>query len=105
MDESQQSSRLRVTDAIFIPPEASEGRFSLHVYGENFLDRAVPLLARLGEQWVAGVIVEADGRSFAGTLERPPQAGDRLFVGYADAALQSTDVVYGGSGEPGPLVS
>jgi hypothetical protein len=96
------ASRLRVTDALFLP--AAGTRMHLQVFGENFIARAAPLLARLGEQMVASVVISADGRSFAGILEQLPQSGDRLFVGYEDSAMQSTDVVYRGDGRP-PLVS
>jgi hypothetical protein len=104
MEESEQPRRLRVTDALFIPAATPEGRFSITVYGDEFADRATPLLAMLGEQVVAGIVIDADGRSFAGTLDRPPQSGDRLFVGYADEALRPTEVVYRDAGQ-GPLVS
>lgn len=96
--QQSDSSRPQVTDALFLPAgEAQQGRMHMQVFGENFVARAVPLLARLGEQMVSRVVVSADGRSFAGILEQTPQPGDRLFVGYADAALQSTDVVYPGA--------
>jgi hypothetical protein len=78
----------------------------LQVRGEGFVARAVPLLARLGQQMVGRVVLSADGRGFAGILERTPQEGDRLHVGYADGELQPTDVVYrSGSGGSGPLVA
>jgi hypothetical protein len=100
MQESERRSKPRVTEAIFIPDEASPGRMHIQVFGENFLARAVPLFARLGEQIVEELILSNDGRGFAGVLERTPQPGDRLFVGYADSALQSTDVVYPNDANP-----
>jgi hypothetical protein len=104
MSQASDSDRPSVTDALFIPAGESRGRMHLQVRGERFVARAVPLLARLGEQVVTRVVLRADGRGFAGILERTPRDGDRLHVGYADAELQPTDVVYrsgrGGSDLP-----
>lgn len=104
MSQANDSDRPRVMDAIFIPAGSSRGRVHVQVRGEGFLPRAVPLVARLGEQEVVRVVLSADGRGFAGILEQVPREGDRLHVGYADEELSPTDVVYRGGGA-GPLVA
>lgn len=94
----------RVTGALFFPASGVRGRMHLQVDGENFAMRSVPVVARLGEQDVRRLVIRSDGRGFAGVLERNPQEGDRLFVGYADTELQATSVVYGGDGSaPEPV--
>lgn len=83
----------RVTDATFIPAHGGKP-MSIYVRGDNFIKRAVPLLARLGQQMVSRVVIEPGGRAFGGLVERPPRDGDRLYVGYADHDLVATPVVY-----------
>ena len=90
--------RRRVTSATFL--DVGGGSMHVQVAGEDFVARAVPLTARLGDQDVRRVSVRADGRGFAGILERAPRDGDRLFVGYADEELEGTDVVYRGGSAP-----
>ncbi len=102
MSQASDSSRPRVTDALFIPAEAGRGQMHMQVRGQGFVARAVPLLARLGPQVVGRIVLSADGRGFAGVLERTPREGDRLHVGYADTELQPTSVVYRGGGDEGP---
>jgi len=104
MARASDSDRPRVTDALFIPAREAAGRMHIQVRGENFVARAAPLLARLGQQMVGHLVMRGDGRGFAGTLERSPRDGDRLYVGYADGELERTDVVYRGGGSS-PLVS
>lgn len=89
-----------VTDAIFVPAGQARGRMHVQVLGEGFLARAAPLRARLGSQLMTRVVVRSDGRGFAGILERMPRDGDRLHVGYADAELEPTDIVYRSEPEP-----
>lgn len=103
MSEASEPRRPRVTDAMFIPAGEARGRVHLQVRGDGFVPRAVPLLARLGQQMVSRVMLSPDGRGFAGILERTPRSGDRLYVGYADAELQPTDVVYDGSASGPPV--
>lgn len=85
-----------VTEANFYP--GGEGRVHVHVVGRNFVERGIPVEARVGAQVVGRLVLRGDGRGFAGTLERGPREGDRLYVGYADSELQPTDVVVRGGG-------
>ena len=102
MSTSREIGRPRVTSAQFLPAPEGEGG-TVQVTGEHFLVRAAPLLARVGSQPLARVLVRADGRGFVGMVSRAPRAGDRLFVGYADEELVQTSVVFGG-GRPAPSV-
>lgn len=100
MSQAGERDAVRVDDALFIPPGESRGRMHIQVLGQNFVARAVPLMARLGRQMVTRIVIRGDGSGFAGILEAMPQEGDRLYVGYADGELQSTNVVYrGGAGQ------
>ncbi len=103
MTVTRELARPRVTGAKFIPAREGGG-VTVQVAGEHFLVRAAPLLARVGAQPLSRVLVRADGRGFVGVLERPPRAGDRLFVGYADEELARTPVIFGGGG-PAPRVA
>jgi hypothetical protein len=105
MAAASESYRPRVLSAQFVPArEGQVGHTNIAVVGENFVARAVPVVARLGSQPVSRLVLRSDGRGFAGILEQAPNAGDRLFVGYADAELQRTHVVYR-SDDPGPRVA
>ena len=94
----------RVASATFLAMDGVEGKIHMQVSGEDFVARAVPLSARLGEQIVERVVLRADGTGFTGILERAPSDGERLYIGYADGALEPTDVVYRG-GSPAPRVA
>ena len=67
----------------------------VYVEGENFEHRAVPLLARVGDQPVEELFVAPDGSGFAGFLATTPNDGDRLFVRYADETEFPTNIVFG----------
>lgn len=96
----------RVTEAMFLGRGEGAGQgqgggaMGIHVTGENFLHRAMPLLARLGQQMVSKVVVRADGRGFTGVLEHDPREGDRLYLGYAGRPLRETAVVFRGRPSP-----
>jgi hypothetical protein len=83
-----------ITNALFIPGEGN--RFELVVVGRGFVQRAVPLAARVGAQQVENIEIRSDGTSFSGRLRRAPSPGDRLAVGYMDEELRPTSIVYGG---------
>jgi hypothetical protein len=69
-----------------------ESRVHLNVSGSGFCQRAVPLLARVGDQLVTRIVLSSDGRSFAGMLGQLPNAGDHLHVGFADEELHDTGI-------------
>ena len=87
-----------VTNALFIPGEGN--RYELVVIGQGFVQRAVPLAARVGTQQVEGIEIRSDGTSFSGRLQRAPSPGDRLAVGYMDEGLRPTEIVYRGGERP-----
>jgi hypothetical protein len=65
----------------------------------NIQHRALPFRARVGDQGVEGLTVASAGDRFDGFLRRIPDAGDRLYVGYASATIP-TAIVYQPSGPP-----
>lgn len=79
----------QVTDAMYF---WADGKVHLIVDGDGFIERAVPLQARVGDQIVHRMSIANLGRGFAGSLEREPRDGDRLFVGYEE--LQPTSVTF-----------
>jgi hypothetical protein len=87
-----------VTNAVFIPRPGN--RFDLIVTGRGFMQRAVPLAARVGKQNVESIKVRSDGTAFSGRLPRAPSPGDRLEVGYMDEGLRPTSIVYRGGNRP-----
>ena len=93
-----------VASASFLAIDGPEGKIHIQVIGTDFVARAVPVEARLGEQVIERVTLRPDGNGFAGILERAPREGERLYVGYADGDLEPTEVVYRG-GSPAPRVA
>lgn len=90
--ESSSPFPYSVTSALFIP--GAENGFDLIVTGRGFVQRAVPLAARVGTQAVDSIQIRSDGTSFSGKLRRPPSSGDRLAVGYMDEEMRPTSIVY-----------
>jgi hypothetical protein len=66
------------------PGSVSGFTIRVHAIGTGFERRAMPLLARVGEQAVEKLIIAPDGNGFSGFLAQPPAPEDRLFVHYAD---------------------
>ncbi len=89
---------MKVSNGFFeeLEPGAVPGyTIRLYVMGSNFLQRAPPLLARVGTMEVERIFISPDGKGFSGLLAREPNNGDRLFVRYADEKEFRTGVVYG----------
>lgn len=103
-DESPNPDRPTATRASFVPTDGTAGRMHINVYGRGFVERAAPLVAKLGRQYVRRIMVNEDGSGFAGILEQSPQPGDRLTLGYADGPLATTDVVFGAD-DSGPRIA
>lgn len=59
----------------------------------NYQFRAMPFLARLGDQQIESLTWNLRGDRFAGYLRRMPNSGDRLFVGYG-VANQPTPITF-----------
>jgi len=95
---SQSPFPYSVTSALFIPRKGSG--VDVIVSGRGFVDRAIPLAARVGTQEVEGVTIRFDGTSFSGRLGRVPSPGDRLEVGYMDQGLRPTSITYRGGDNP-----
>jgi hypothetical protein len=89
---------MNVTSAIFerLDHGVAPG-FLLRLYatGSGFRVRAPPLLARVGDVPVEDIFLVPGGGGFTGFLAKAPNAGDRLYVRYADEREFMTDVVYG----------
>lgn len=96
--ESSSPFPYSVTSALFIPGAGNS--VDLIVTGRGFVQRAVPLAARVGTQLVESIQIRSDGTSFSGKLQRAPSSGDRLAVGYMDEELRSTSIVYRGGERP-----
>jgi hypothetical protein len=89
-------SRLRVLTAQVTPlPRGQRGGFQILVFAEGLLQRAVPVVARVGDQPVESLHQSPGG--FSGVLERRPSPGDRLHVGYLDIGPLPTQVVFRGT--------
>ena len=89
--------QLEVLGAEFAP--AAEGAVRVSVLAHGVLNRAMPLLARVGDQPLRDLTVGPHG--FSGSLASGPRAGDRLYVRYADTDEMETAVVYRGTGVAG----
>jgi hypothetical protein len=89
------ADRLEVVAGWFRPEAGGDG-VQLTVIATGVMRRAMPLLARVGEQTVRDLMLSPMG--FSGRLERRPRDGDRLFVRWADRDEQPTPVVYGEAG-------
>jgi hypothetical protein len=85
------ADRLRVVGGWFRPLTGDDG-MQLTVIAIGVVRRAMPLLARVGEQAVRDLVLAPMG--FSGRLERRPRDGDRLVVRWADRDEQPTPVVY-----------
>jgi hypothetical protein len=89
------------------PPEVSSGLFDtlpspigpgwrlrVLVAGTNFVERAVPIVARVGDVPVEGISLSGGGRGLIGFLAQTPADGAKLWIGYADSELVETGVAY-----------
>lgn len=90
--ETSPITDLQVHDATLIPLVTGEG-IQLLVVASGLIERASPLIARVGEQSVKWIHQSKTG--FSGILDDRPRDGDRLYVGYLDIGLQSTHIIFG----------
>jgi len=63
------------------------------VRGAGLVRIGLPLVARVGEQILVGIVLSPLGDEFMGYLDRVPREGDRLSWGYGEATRQ-TDIAY-----------
>jgi hypothetical protein len=88
---------MEITDAIFAAPfEGADPGVKLRIeaQGSNFLHRAAPIIAQVGDVIVENIFVSLDGGGFVGQLRTFPKNGDKLKVGYLGAPLVTTNIVY-----------
>jgi len=84
----------KMTVLPFTEPNDDGWTFQVHVRATGLIDGPRPLYARLSEQELEGVTVYSDGNGFSGFLREAPQDGQRLFVHYAGAEEQETELVF-----------
>ena len=88
---------MEVTDATFRPPFQGAGPgwvLEVEVKGSNFLHRAAPVIAQVGNVLVERIFVKTEGDGFVGLMREFPKNGDKLQVGYLDTGLRSTNIVF-----------
>ncbi len=79
-----------ITAAQFVAPNpnASGGPWVLQVFaqGSGFVERALPLMATVGNVVVQAIFQSPSGDGFMGFLDTMPNNGDMLSVGYGQVA-------------------
>jgi hypothetical protein len=103
MDRSFGSASINIVSARFeLLPGAAEPGWAMRVSGsaKNILHRAAPFVARVGEQRLESLGVNAEGDAFEGYLRRVPNQGDRLHVGYSAANTPTAFTFRPGSDGP-----
>ena len=88
---------MNVTDATFAAPfeGAAPGVvLRVEVEGSDFLHRAAPVIAEVGDVVVENIVVNIEGDGFVGQLRAFPKNGDKLKVGYLDLGLTTTNIVF-----------
>ena len=97
--------RLRVTGGTFerLPAPFGPGWvMRVACTGDGFAHRGLSLRARVGAHEMRAVMVSPFEGGFSGFLERVPNEGDRVYVGYSGEGELATDVVYHAAGrDPG----
>jgi len=88
---------VQITEATFHGPfEGSDPAFKLRVEvkGSEFLLRAAPIVAQVGNVMVESIVVNMEGDGFGGLLRSLPPARSELKVGYLDTGLTGTGFTY-----------
>lgn len=88
---------MQITKATFEAPfEESEPIWALRleVQGTEFIHRAAPIIAQVGDVMVESIVVNLSGDGFVGLIRTVPQAGAELKVGYLDSDLVATGITY-----------
>lgn len=87
---------MHVTKAVFKQPFGGtdpKWPLSIAVEGGEFLHRAAPVTAAVGNVVVECIVVNLDGSKFAGLLRSSPNPTDTLKVGYLDTEFLDTGLV------------
>jgi len=92
---------MRVDSAKFemLPPDppAEPWVMRVSIQGEEFEERAMPLVAMVGELTVDFMRVSPDGTSASGLLIEVPPQGAQLKIGYLnDRQLLATEITFNG---------
>jgi hypothetical protein len=84
-----------VIEAVKFEPVAST-KWSMRVtiFGQDFEERAIPLVAQVGDQTVQALSPLFDGTGVSGLLINEPAADDEVKIGYADGPLVETGFKY-----------
>ncbi|MEU9918994.1 hypothetical protein [Streptomyces sp. NPDC051001] len=64
------------------------------ITGTGFEQRAVPILASVGDVQVEGLVPSVDGEGLVGLLAEHPPVGAELVIGYAGREPLSTGITY-----------
>ena len=83
---------IEITSAKFerLRPTAAPGRVMLvTVEGSNIENIGSPFRARIGDQPIRGLAIRSGGGLFQGFLDQLPRPGDRLYVGYDTADIET----------------
>jgi hypothetical protein len=88
---------MKISKATFDKPfEGAEPVWALRVEveGEEFIHRALPVVAQVGNVRVESIVVNMAGDGFVGLLRSVPPVGAELKVGYADSKLIETGITF-----------
>jgi len=88
---------ISVDSATFEPlaePPVPDWIIRVTAKGGGFEFRADPLVARVGDLPVEGLLIDDDGAGFLGYLSSVPPDGAHLFVGYASDPELDTDIAF-----------
>lgn len=98
------SEPLKPTGAIF-EPVSEEDEFAggpwayqVHVLGSGFVDRALPVSAKVGDVPVEQIVSGPDGGGFSGLLATEPPDGALLTVGWAGLEPIETTIAFSAGG-------
>lgn len=64
-----------------------EWKFRIRVTGPGFHNIGLPLVGKIGDVDIEGIIVDESQDRFTGYLTKLPNSGDELFVGYGSAGV------------------
>lgn len=79
----------------FIEPNVLPGlTVRVRIMGENLEQRAMPIMAYIGQQTVDRIVPIVEGGGVQGFLAETPQINDELLIGYADGPLINTGITY-----------
>ena len=92
---------IAVSEAVFEKLEEPLGSLVIRVSvgGSGFVERAVPVAARVGDVPLQRIVVSPDGEGIVGFLDAEPADGAHLAVGYLGEEEIETDFAYRHGGE------